>query len=142
LLYHWPRGLQPAVNHLQIAQLLDQMPTILSLCHIDIPAGVQGSDLSPALREPSRVVGDNAAFIETNNLEIGIRTPTHMLGLLLDEDRRTIRNQTYCFYDMQTDPYQQHNLFREAECPSVAIELRSKLRRWHENTPWLPIPPR
>src|SRR5690606_18603433 len=46
-----------------LAELLDIYPTLLDLCGIDVPAGLQGKSLVPVLANPNATV-KNAAFTQ------------------------------------------------------------------------------
>ncbi len=91
-------GLVPHANRTQVAQLIDIMPTLLDLCGAEIPA------TAPILRGDADTLAENCAFIETSRGAIGLRTPTHLYGMQLEEDLRTISSECQCFYDLAADP--------------------------------------
>ena len=82
---------------------------------------------------------ENHAFIETAGKGIGIRTLSHLYGLMLQDDDRTIVDSPFMFYDLRSDPYQQDNLsaHRCASQEPLACDLRKLLEAWHRNTPWM-----
>ncbi len=128
-----PSRLAPQVRDGEVASIIDVMPTILDLAGGHTPATVQGRSLSAALHDEGD--GPDHAFIETTGGEIGLRTPGHLCGLQLDEDRRTIRKRGGCLYDLETDPCEMTNLMATGEEPDVAAVLGNRLRDWHETTP-------
>ena len=66
---------------------------------------------------------------------IGLRTPTHLYGMQLEADRRTISDEGQCFYDLIADPYEQHNLAGEGS--TIEGDLAARLTKWNTQTPWL-----
>ena len=108
----------------------DIMPTLLSMCDINIPKGVEGDDYSPVLagKVPPP---DNAALIEcaspfgqwlrTNGGKEfrGIRTKRYTYVRDL--------NGPWLLYDNQNDPYQQNNLVNSPQTESLQKNLDNKL---------------
>lgn len=66
--------------------------------------------------------------------EIGLRTPGHLYGLQLDDERREITAAGGCLYDLEADPYQMMNLMETGDSADVAAVLGDRLRAWHDNT--------
>ena len=137
LIIHDARNGKPGDNTTQVASLIDVMPTVLSLCDIDIPDSVQGNDLEPIVKGERDMLDANYAFIETTSRDIGIRTPTHLYGVKLADDFRTVSDDKLYFYDLTIDPYEQNNLAKASEQSETAEGLRQKLIAWHEKTKWL-----
>ncbi len=133
LIFHG--GLSPRVNSSQVAQLIDVMPTLLEECGISVPASVQGRALGPILRGECETLAEECAFIETHQGAIGLRTPTHLYGMQLAEDRRTIIPDNRCFYDLCEDPFEERNLAGSAS--ELERELAQRLSAWNAQTPWL-----
>ena len=128
-------GLQPQANTAQIAQLIDIMPTVLDFAGADIPSSVQGRNLGPILRGRCDDLATNSAFVETHTGAIGLRTPTHLYGMQLAEDHRTVSSEGRCFYDLTADPYEQYNLAGGGS--AVEAELATSLMEWNARTAWL-----
>jgi choline-sulfatase len=129
--------LKDNVQRDSVAQMVDIMPTVLSLCGIDVPLGLPGKNLGPVLQGNGALPDESCAFIETPHGCIGIRTVTHMYGMQLDKGLRKIANNNYCFYDMRTDPCQLNNLAGTNEQHEVAMDLRQRLSKWNDQTEWL-----
>lgn len=95
-------GKQPAVCH-SFAELLDLYPTISSLCGLEVPARLQGKNISAMLDDPTRAVRD-AAFCVNGR------------GFLLREDRWAYIQygenaaRGIELFDMKDDPKQYTNL--------------------------------
>ena len=125
------------MNRRQVAQMIDIMPTLLDLCGAAVPSSVQGRSLLPILRGSSQELDHNEAVIETDRGQIGLRTRTHLYGLQLGPDLRTVIDDRACFYDLVRDPYEQQNLAEQGGQEYLAEELRERLLAWHHETPWL-----
>lgn len=134
---HAPERWAPKVNTTQVASLIDIMPTVLAACRIDIPAHVQGRDLSPVLKGERDALAEPYAFIEAPaDNTIGIRTPRHLFGLRTDPKTRAILDEGRVLWDLEEDPYEYNNLADQADANPVATDLEARLRAWHEQTPW------
>ena len=108
----------------------DIMPTLLSLCDLDIPKCVQGTDYSPVLTGKSPQP-DNVALIECAS----------PFGQFLrkngGKEYRGIRTTRYTYvrdlngpwllYDNKNDPYQQNNLVNSPQAASLQADLDAKL---------------
>ena len=68
---------------------------------------------------------------------MGIRTPTHLYGMLMNGEDTAIEDDRYLFYDLQEDPYEQNNLAKTGKEPALANEFREKLIKWDKETPRL-----
>ncbi len=122
-----------------VASLVDLMPTLLELAGVAIPDSVQGVSLAPVVRgEQTRM--PPAAFIETGN-RIGVRTATHLLGKLFDQEQRAASGAVDCLYDLEADPYELDNLAAAAAAADRRQELKDLLERWDARTSWLDAPP-
>lgn len=102
----------------------DLMPTLLSLCGAEIPSGVQGEDLSAALK------GKDAS--EDRAALLALYQPFHELRKPQGREYRGLRTERYTYirdlkgpwllFDNHEDPYQMKNL---ADDPCQAVMLRS-----------------
>jgi len=109
----------------------DIMPTLLGLCDVPIPAGVEGADFSPLLRG-GESDGDGAALIacyapfgewtrKGGGREYrGIRTRRHTYVRDLDGP--------WLLYDNESDPFQKNNLAGALAARSIQAELDAMLR--------------
>ena len=139
MMVRWPGQIEAEVNCRQVASLVDIMPTLLDLVGGQIPPSVQGRSLAAVLRGECQTLADNFAFIEANLDGIGIRTPTHLYGIGLDQNSRLIVDNRDLFYDLVRDPYEQVNLAGAAPQLELGQQLRRQLQAWHERTPWLEV---
>jgi arylsulfatase A-like enzyme len=139
VIYQWPGRIKTGVNEGQVTSLIDVMPTLLDLCGGEIPESVQGRSMAPFLlgTNTEATLENNFAFIETPYGELGIRTPTHLYGVGMDEKDQGIANKGLQFYDLTKDPYQQNNLIGSGEQAEVAAALLERLQEWDKATPRL-----
>ncbi len=115
-------GKQPAVCH-SLVELLDLYPTTAALCGFEVPAGLQGIDISPLLDDPNCQVRDSAFSVAPNRN-----------GFLIREDRWAYLQYAEdgsggCeLYDMKADPNQYSNLAGLPAHADQVARLRGKLQ--------------
>ena len=121
MIFHAPDILErDRVNRGQVAQIIDVAPTLLDLAGAEVPDHIQGRSLAPlvVMEEGGRGrenLPESHAFIETTRGDIGIRTRTHLYGMMLGEDRRAVADDCACFFDLNADPYEQRDLAKSGE---------------------------
>ncbi len=139
----WPGKIPAGVTRNTLLSLVDFMPSLLSLCGLEVPEGVEGRDLSAAMRnetleEPEAVLlqiplhgseGVNAGLQEWR----GIRT--HRYTYARHQD-----GTDWLLYDNYADPYQLNNLINNQNSQQLKTELEVALKRWliQINDPFLP----
>lgn len=126
-----------AVVEAQVASLVDIAPTFLSLAGAQTPGHMPGNDLSTILSGERDALDDPAAYIETSSGEIGIRTPTHLLGLRSPNRGDQLEDTPCVLWDTAADPFELDNLAETGGQADLSRELEGKLRDWHARTPWL-----
>lgn len=136
LIFHAPSRLKPRVSTTATAQIIDVMPTLLSLCGGSVPAHVQGKDLAGTI-STGEAPEEEGVFIETGRGEIGLRTATHTYGIRIDPKTGRVLDDRACFYDLRTDPYQMNNLRESDRDSELAAELQDQALAWHHETPWM-----
>ncbi len=134
MIYNWPGRIKPGASERQVASLVDVMPTLLDLCGGEIPSSVQGQSLRPVLDGKINHLDRDYAIIETPFRALGIRTPTHLYGVLVNEDDTAIEDDRYVFYDLEKDPYELRNLAKTGQEQVVAADLKEKLINWYRET--------
>lgn len=103
----------------EVVELVDVMPTVLSLLGVAHPPGMQGRDLSPAFHGgPIAPSPSFATAVQRGPGMHSVRTADHKLIADLDSDDLWL-------YDMREDPLEQRNL--AARQPELAQELRALL---------------
>ncbi|MDE0143973.1 MAG: sulfatase-like hydrolase/transferase [Caldilineaceae bacterium] len=140
MIFHAPGLWEPGVNSSQVAQLIDIMPTVLDASGCPVPEHVQGRNLSPVLTGERNHLDENWGFIETSGGEIGVRTPTHLLGRSVLGGNGSAEQETTSFFDLRTDPYETCNLVGTGQQVRTESELENLLKAWDRNTPWMSTP--
>ncbi len=111
-------GKKPSVCR-SFVELLDLYPTISKLCGLDVPARLQGRDVSPMLDDPKYEVRD-AAFCVNGK------------GFLLRADRWAFiqygenAENGIELYDMHADPEQYDNLADKPEHQALVMKFRAR----------------
>ncbi len=137
MIFHAPWLWKSGVNSSQVAQLIDIMPTLLSASRCPIPEHVQGRNLSPILTEERQQLDENWGFIETSGGEIGVRTPTHLLGRRVSASGGSDAGGPSAFFDLRNDPHELKNLAGTGAQALTEAELDDLLTAWDESTPWM-----
>ena len=131
-LLRYPRLTAGLQDHKVMTPLgtVDIMPTLLSLCGVDIPDAVEGEDLSACVREQVEIEDHVALYMSVSPFSgsnhqdpayRAIRTSRHTFV-------RTSEQVYYLFDDVQ-DPYQLNNLAESAEAADLRKELERELAR-------------
>lgn len=137
MIYSWPGNIRPGSNSQQVASLIDVMPTLLELCGATVPGTVQGQSLAPVVAGQKDRLAQDYTFIETPLREMGIRTPTHLYGVLSNKEDTALVDDSHQFFDLQQDPYEMDNLAKTGKNAEIAKELKGRLLKWDKETPRL-----
>ena len=138
MIVRWPESIAAGMeNRTQIVSLLDIMPTLIELCGGEAPESAQGHSFAPILRGETETLDENYAIIETPLRQFGVRTPTHMYGMLWNKEDTHIDNEEFQFFDMTKDPLQMHNMAGTDEQRATANKLKAMLKNWDKQTPRL-----
>jgi iduronate 2-sulfatase len=114
-------GKKPAVCH-SLVELLDLYPTTARLCGLDVPARLQGRDISRMFDDPNHSVRDSAFSVAPSSK-----------GFLLREDRWAYlqysedASRGIELFDMKRDPKQYTNLAGKPEFAEVVAGFKAKL---------------
>ncbi len=137
MIFHAPWLWDTAVNSSQVAQLIDIMPTVLDASSCPVPEHVQGRNLSPVLTGERKQLDENWGFIETSGGEIGVRTPTHLLGRRVLGGKGSTEQEVTSFFDLRSDPYETNNLAGTGQQAQTEAGLGDLLSAWDKSTPWM-----
>jgi len=116
-------GKKPGVSS-SFVELLDLYPTTAKLCGLDVPARLQGCDLSPLLEDPTQKVRETAFSVSQSGGN----------GLLLRDERWAYIQygedaaRGIELFDMQQDPRQYTNLANDPKYASVVESFKEKMR--------------
>jgi arylsulfatase A-like enzyme len=108
----------------RIVQSLDIYPTLVELCGLPLPKGLQGHSLKPLLADP-QARWDHPAFtvIGTNNKLAGVAVRTERYRFAEYEgDGGTM------LFDHQSDPHEMENLVEDPKAAKVKAELAELVR--------------
>jgi len=114
-------GKKPAVSH-SFAELLDLYPTTARLCGLEVPARLQGKDLTPILDNPAHQVRDTAFSVAGTSKGLLLRDD-HWAFIQYGEDARGGIE----LFDMKQDPKQYTNLANSPGHASVVASFKTKL---------------
>jgi iduronate 2-sulfatase len=114
-------GKQPAVCN-SLVELLDLYPTLAGLCGLEIPARLQGQNISKLLDDPSQQVHDIVFNVAPSSKGFLLRDD-HWAYIQYGEDA----SAGIELFDMTTDPKQYINLAEKPEFASVVADFKTKL---------------
>jgi len=131
LIVRHPGILKPRRTDLLIG-LADLSPTLLSLAGAPIPGGMEGLDLSQAIRGEGGPRHDSVPIMDI--------LPTDQAAQWGGKEWRGVRTQRYTYarwrdaswvlYDNLEDPFQQKNLIDDPANKGLREELEGELRKW------------
>ena len=114
-------GKRPAVCR-SLVELIDLYPTTAKLCGFDVPARLQGRDISPMLDDPAHSVRD-AAFCVAPSSKGFLLREEKWAYLQYGEDAA----QGIELFDMEGDPQQYTNLAMRPEHQLIVEGFKAKL---------------
>ncbi|MFQ5811420.1 MAG: sulfatase [Armatimonadota bacterium] len=115
-----------------LINVVDLMPTLLSLMGVAVPGSVEGTDLSPIAkgadgpRPESAFLQHACPFIERISEWRGVRTERYTYVRALEGP--------WLLYDNEKDPYQLQNLVGETAHAALEAKLDADLEKWLERT--------
>ncbi len=102
------------------------MATLLDLCGIDVPSGLDAPSLTPFLREPSRPSGE-PVFAEFG---LSSKNPRYMIRQG-DWKYSYYKTDTPELYNLRDDPNEMRNLAPEPAHKTTLDEMHARLFAWH-----------
>ncbi|MEE8399977.1 MAG: sulfatase [Desulfobacterales bacterium] len=136
-LLRYPADVLPGQRTQTMFSSVDVMPTLLGLAGVDLPGGIQGTDLSHAALgkdgpEPDSVYlqilgpgwphrGDWVGFWR------GVRTPRWVYA-------RWFGSGKIRLFDRDNDPHEMRNLAGDPEYAEIQEQMEQRLRQWIEET--------
>ena len=114
-------GKKPAVSD-SLVELLDLYPTTASLCGLEVPARLQGKDLSPILEDPAVTVRDTAFCVAGMSKGLMLRDDRWVFIQYGEDAKGDIE-----LFDMQRDPHQFTNLATSPEHATIVAGWQAKL---------------
>lgn len=114
-------GKQPAVCH-SLTELIDLYPTLAKLCGLEVPARLQGKDISRMLDDPAHEVRETAFCVAPSSKGFLLREDKWAYIQYMEDASKGIE-----LFDMVKDPRQYTNLAQKPEFTSVVNGFKAKL---------------
>ena len=122
---------------------IDLVPTLLDLLDQPVPDHLQGASLAPVLRGEA-TLDDNDVFLQWNGMgdrNLGSPLINRMVSLpwrsVITADRWKLNlcaGDQCELYDLNTDPFELHNLFDEPAQRDRIREMAARIRIWQDQT--------
>lgn len=130
----YPRRIAAGRRTDAILTHVDLAPTLLSLAGLTPPRAMQGTDLAGVVLGQTETAPDSAYLQifgpydgdETAAGWRGVRTARYIYA------RR--RAEPWVLYDLEKDPYEQHNLAADPASRALRAEMEQKLAAWMKRT--------
>lgn len=110
----WPEGAAKGIDESGLTEAVDVVPTILDLCSIPIPKGVQGTSFKPALE--GQVTHGKQSAITESGVCTALRTDKHRY--VCYQDGREL------LYDLSSDPHEYADVSENPEYTRILAEHR------------------
>lgn len=120
-----PGVTSPGTSTARLVESVDLYPTLCSLAGLPAPAGLDGMDLSAALRDPAAPTKEAIFHVFPRGPRLGVAVRTDRYRLVAWTPNRGDGEVIYELYDYQTDPEESRNL-ADAE-PAVVERLKAIL---------------
>ncbi|QDU74131.1 Arylsulfatase [Bremerella volcania] len=114
-------GQKPAVCD-SLTQLLDLYPTTAALCGLEVPARLQGKDITPLLKDPKASVHEE--ILNVSPMQKGFLLRTDRWAFIQYKEDGTGGVE---LFDMENDPQQYTNLASDPKYEDVVKEFQQKL---------------
>jgi choline-sulfatase len=128
LIVHAPNVTKPDTRSKTLVSLVDVVPTLLDLCNVPIPEGLDGQSLAPDLREPERT-RDTTVYSEyalgTTVAKAMIRTGDYKYMAYNNDAPDQM-------FNLREDPEEMDNLVMQPQFAAKAQEMKGKLYAWHK----------
>lgn len=110
--------------------LLDVAPTVLDLCDVPLPDGMQGRSLVPLMKPGEGAIPGMSVFLE-GCAAGGIRK-----GLIRDHHKLIydVHQDYFRLYDLEQDPEERHNIYGMPQAPGNIAEMERDLLQWTERS--------
>lgn len=113
---------------------VDFAPTLLRLAGISPPRWIQGADLSGVLLGQT-TSGPDSAFFQIFGPFEGDETPFAWRGVRTGRYKfARNRRDPWVLYDLERDPFEQHNLIADPSYATVRTTLERRLSQWQRQT--------
>lgn len=138
LLIKWPGHISPGTESDELVQNIDFAPTILDMAGAPVPGSMQGLSLKPLMT--GEISSLKRKYLYYHYYEY-VKDHTVIPHVAVRGSRYKLINfytvGEWELYDLQSDPYEQHNLISDKQYKPVIIEMKKilqKLRRRYKDT--------
>jgi iduronate 2-sulfatase len=114
-------GKKPGVSD-SLVELLDLYPTTARLCGLEVPARLQGKDISPILDDPQAKVHDTVFSVADSSKGFMLRDERWVFIQYNEDASKGVE-----LYDMQTDPRQLTNLAKSPDHAARVGEWKTRI---------------
>lgn len=134
-LLRYPRQVKRGRTDDLLLSHIDYMPSLLGLCGLDAPPGLQGRDLSVFIRGGSGGARPESAFLQIFGPYDGDGTPDGWRGVRTARHTYArFRDKPWVLYDNAQDPYQRNNLATDPAAKTLIAEMDRLVDRWMAST--------
>ncbi|MEO0514686.1 MAG: sulfatase-like hydrolase/transferase [Planctomycetota bacterium] len=127
-------GISSQVHADSVASLVDVPTTFLALAGQPKPDHFHGRDFADVLHATAPAAEPRYAIVESVSQGLGLRTPTHSLGIPWDDlDQWQLGDTPDQFFDVTQDEFELHNLADDEDSRTIRDELHATLKSWHES---------
>jgi arylsulfatase A-like enzyme len=139
-LLRYPRVVKPGRRTQVMFSSVDVMPTLLALCGVKIPDGVQGRNLAHVVTEKDGDQPPDSVYLMNMGLGWpnrekwvgcwrGVRTERWVYARWHDPDEHKP-----VLFDRQNDPYELKNLAENPKFAEVRSQMEARLKEWMTRT--------
>ena len=130
----YPARVEPGRTSEALLSHVDLAPTLLSLCGLAVPEGVQGTDLSGVVLGTTDR-GPDSAFFQIFVPFAGDATPRPWRGVRTDRHMYARTQEgPWVLYDLEDDPYERENLADDPAHAALRERMEAKLAGWMKRT--------
>jgi arylsulfatase A-like enzyme len=139
-LLRYPRAVKSGQRTRVLFSSVDVMPTLLGLCGVDIPDGVQGHNLAHVVTGQDGPKPPDSVYLM--NMGTGWPNRQRWVGYW-----RGVRTERWVYarwhewydhepvlFDCQNDPYELHNLAANPKFAEVRRQMETRLKKWMADT--------
>jgi len=142
MIFSYPESLPSGRVVTEAVELVDFMPTLLSLAGLSVPDYVHGRNLVPQMRgeasAPDRPVFSEIDLSQQSDAEACGGRHTHRAMVRKGKWKMwySLRDGGFgedgALFDLENDPLELKNLYNKPECRDVVGELKREIAQWQE----------
>jgi N-acetylglucosamine-6-sulfatase len=138
LVVRYPLWISSGSRKEQMVLTIDLAPTVLDLCGVPAPAGMDGRSWRTLFTGTGSSWREDFLFDYASSFPIplppmqAVRTATHKL---IEYQEKPIKE----LYDMKNDPLEKENLYNKPGMETVHADLEARLVRLKKETGWNPV---